>query len=280
MTEVDVAAIVGHRLKRKSDDKRQGDRSNSEKHTLNSNLTVQVQYRVRWKGFSAADDEWVDRYELIDAEEPAPSLLHRYEKRHKLNCYSAYTDSRDDADANSITTVDDSSYGITVNGSGSRGNSDTASISADEESGASDKRRHGEDEYADGNPSQDPESAYSRSCNIPVHLFSPPPNTSPPPPPPARPTHAPSSSGVALAPPPASPPPPLPPRNLQRAPSDCRPRHDEQNVGSIETRRDWWRSSPTPTNLEQGSHAWVHSPKEATVGATSAGCSADFCRQQ
>jgi hypothetical protein len=242
LIEVDVAAVVGHRFKQAS--------SNPPSETRNSFLVfdgnIEVQYRVRWKGFTAADDEWVDRHELADAEEPAPSLLHDYERKHKLGAVSSR-----------------SHHGGSSRGSGTAKNSSHGACE-----GNINNSLDGEDGEQTLDQYRYCEKYSTPIANVPVTFFSPPPETSPPPPPPDTP-----SSIVVPAPPPSSPPPPLPPT----ASSFSVESESANTVGrGLCSNSSWWRGmatgsvdSTTPKNLEK--HG---------VDAGNAGCSAEFCRQQ
>jgi len=45
------------------------------------NGEMQAQFRVRWVGTGPEEDEWLDRYELEEAEDPVPELLFKYESQ-------------------------------------------------------------------------------------------------------------------------------------------------------------------------------------------------------
>jgi hypothetical protein len=67
LEEAEVKAVVGHR--RKPSGAAGG-----------GNELVEYQYRVRWHDAGPEEDEWVERDELADAEDPAPALLQEYER--------------------------------------------------------------------------------------------------------------------------------------------------------------------------------------------------------
>lgn len=42
-----------------------------------------VQYLVRWQGLGQEEDEWVEREELVEAEEPVPRMVAEYDAYHR-----------------------------------------------------------------------------------------------------------------------------------------------------------------------------------------------------
>jgi hypothetical protein len=69
--EAEVEAIVGHQR-------------GTDGSTGGSGPSAEYQYLVRWCGAGPEEDEWVERDELADAEDPAPAILQEYERVHGI----------------------------------------------------------------------------------------------------------------------------------------------------------------------------------------------------
>jgi hypothetical protein len=74
LEEAEVEAVVGHRFKPRSESSGAGPLS-------------ECQYRVRWRGAGAEEDEWVERDELAEAEDPSPALLEEYERSEGIGMF-------------------------------------------------------------------------------------------------------------------------------------------------------------------------------------------------